>query len=132
MGVSKVEVGGETKLDLTNDTVTPETLMEGYTAHGADGEPIVGTAKGGGSGSAMDPYLGETVSVDINNATGVIVSTMEEGTVTTSFSKGNNGEDVITSNITMNSGDYDYVRRTTITKVGSVDQVRTTLIKNHK
>jgi hypothetical protein len=41
--VSKVEYGGRTLVDLTNDTVTPETLAEGATAHGANGERIVGT-----------------------------------------------------------------------------------------
>lgn len=46
MAVSKVELAnGEVLVDLTADTVTPETLAEGVTAHGADGEPIVGTMK---------------------------------------------------------------------------------------
>lgn len=43
MAVNKVDFGGETLIDLTNDTVTPETLAEGYTAHAANGEEIVGT-----------------------------------------------------------------------------------------
>lgn len=43
MGVNKVVVNGETKLDLTGDTVTPEVLKAGYTAHGSNGELIVGT-----------------------------------------------------------------------------------------
>lgn len=43
MGVNKVIYGDETLVDLTGDTVTPQTLAEGTTAHGADGEPIVGT-----------------------------------------------------------------------------------------
>lgn len=34
-------------MDLTNDSVTPETLMAGETAHNAAGEAIVGTASGG-------------------------------------------------------------------------------------
>lgn len=44
MAVNKVEVGGEVKLDLTADTVTPETLLSGATAHNAAGEQITGTA----------------------------------------------------------------------------------------
>lgn len=40
--VSKVVCGGETVIDLTNDTVTPQTLAKGYTAHGANGEQIEG------------------------------------------------------------------------------------------
>lgn len=43
MGVSKVEVNGKTIVDLTNDTVTPETLLEGVTAHDMAGERITGT-----------------------------------------------------------------------------------------
>ena len=43
MAVNKVEIDGETKLDLTADTVTPETLLKGATAHNAAGEAIVGS-----------------------------------------------------------------------------------------
>ena len=43
MGVNKVVVNGEIKMDLTGDTVTPEVLKAGYTAHGSNGELIVGT-----------------------------------------------------------------------------------------
>ena len=42
MAVNKVEVNGETKLDLTQDTVTPENLLSGATAHDAAGEQISG------------------------------------------------------------------------------------------
>lgn len=43
MAISKVVYGGRTLLDLTGDTVTKEKILKGYTAHGADGEPITGT-----------------------------------------------------------------------------------------
>ena len=42
MAVNKVEYGGNTLIDLTNDTVTPQTLMAGATAHNAAGEKIEG------------------------------------------------------------------------------------------
>ena len=45
MSVNKVEIGGETVLDLTGDTVTSDNLAYGITAHGANGEVIVGTRK---------------------------------------------------------------------------------------
>lgn len=45
MAVNKVEIGGETVLDLTGDTVTSDNLAYGITAHGANGEVIVGTRK---------------------------------------------------------------------------------------
>lgn len=44
MAVSKVVYNGNTLIDLTSDTVTADTLAAGVTAHGADGEEIVGTA----------------------------------------------------------------------------------------
>lgn len=43
MAVSKVVYGGNTLIDLTTDTVKKDKLLKGYTAHGADGEPIAGT-----------------------------------------------------------------------------------------
>lgn len=43
MGVSKVVYGGQVVIDLTADTVKPEQLLKGVTAHGADGEKITGT-----------------------------------------------------------------------------------------
>jgi hypothetical protein len=42
MAVNKVALNGEIKLDLTADTVTPETLLKGATAHNAAGELITG------------------------------------------------------------------------------------------
>lgn len=45
MGNSKIIIGGKTYLDLTQDTVKKENLLEGFTAHGADGEKITGTCK---------------------------------------------------------------------------------------
>lgn len=43
MAVSKVVYNGNTLIDLTNDTILAQHLQKGYTAHGADGEPITGT-----------------------------------------------------------------------------------------
>ena len=44
MGVNLVRFGADTVIDLTEDTVTEETLGMGYTAHGKDGNLITGTA----------------------------------------------------------------------------------------
>lgn len=41
--VSKVIYGGKTLIDLTGDTISEEKVLKGFTAHGADGAPIVGT-----------------------------------------------------------------------------------------
>lgn len=50
MAVNKVVYGQNTLIDLTGDTVTPETLALGVTAHAADGSAIVGTM------SILDAY----------------------------------------------------------------------------
>lgn len=41
--INKVEYGGDTLIDLTSDTVTADTLVEGYTAHTRSGASITGT-----------------------------------------------------------------------------------------
>lgn len=43
MANSKIIFGGEVLIDLTADTVTPDKLLTGVTAHGADGETVEGT-----------------------------------------------------------------------------------------
>lgn len=40
---NKVVYDGDTLIDLTNDTVTPQVLVNGFTAHDRSGESIVGT-----------------------------------------------------------------------------------------
>lgn len=43
MAISKVIYGEDTLIDLTADTVTPETLAAGTTAHNSAGEAVIGT-----------------------------------------------------------------------------------------
>lgn len=43
MAVNKVVYAGRTLVDLTGDSVTPDTLAEGVTAHAASGEGVTGT-----------------------------------------------------------------------------------------
>lgn len=61
MAVNKVEIntpeGKHTLIDLTGDTVTPETLAKGATAHDASGDIITGTMR------SVDEVL-ETVTVN--------------------------------------------------------------------
>ena len=42
MAINKVEFGGETLMDLTGDTVTPNNLFKGETAHDKSGKGITG------------------------------------------------------------------------------------------
>lgn len=43
MAINKVIYGGNTLIDLTGDTVTPDKLLSGYTAHDKSGAAIEGT-----------------------------------------------------------------------------------------
>lgn len=65
--VNKVEFGNQTIMDLTGDSVSPENLLEGETAHDASGAPIVGTYRGGGGGG---DYYSPTddASTDLDDA----------------------------------------------------------------
>lgn len=59
--VNKVVYNGVTLIDLTADTVTAATLMQGYTAHAADGSTIVGAVPNGdnlGYGVSTQPLVG--------------------------------------------------------------------------
>lgn len=92
MAVNKVEINGEVKLDLTQDTVTEDTLLQGVTAHDAAGNPVEGKVlttpvpktsdllKGDGKGgvSAATPgkdYLKEAPVTAVNGAIGEVQST---------------------------------------------------------
>lgn len=58
MSVNKVQLAnGETIIDISDSTVTPETLAEGVTAHDASGQKITGKMVQGG---------GKTVQTDWN------------------------------------------------------------------
>ena len=51
MGVSKINYGTKTVMDLSKDTVTASKLLKGITAHDKNGDQITGTYEGDGSGS---------------------------------------------------------------------------------
>ena len=72
MANNKVQLrDGTVLLDLTGDTVTPETLLSGVTAHDAAGNPIVGT----GDGSNLTVAF-TTATTRANVATGEKLSTL--------------------------------------------------------
>lgn len=58
---NKIVVDGTTLIDLTADTVTASTLMQGYTAHAADGSTIVGTVPDGDNLAYGGAYVGTAV-----------------------------------------------------------------------
>ena len=43
MAANKISYCGKVLLDLTSDTITPEKLAKGVTAHAKDGSKITGT-----------------------------------------------------------------------------------------
>lgn len=58
---NKVVYNGTTLIDLTADTVTAATLMQGYTAHAADGSTIVGTVPNGDNLAYGGTYVGTAI-----------------------------------------------------------------------
>lgn len=84
--VSYVENGTPRVLiDISSDTVTPSTLLQGYTAHDASGAAIVGTATGGGGGAVYQDQDGYIVLSDQGGGSSVTVealSVTQNGTYT--------------------------------------------------
>lgn len=70
MSVNKVEINGETVLDLTQDSVTPKTLNKGTTAHNAAGEKIIGEAVDGISLGISGASVGQAALVKSVDETG--------------------------------------------------------------
>lgn len=80
MAVNKVVLNDVVKLDLTADTVTPETLAEGVTAHDAAGNPITGTMKMGitstkvwENASPTSQFAAQTIALDLTEFDAVII-----------------------------------------------------------
>ena len=61
MAINKVVLGDQTLIDLTSDTVTPDTLAVGATAHDKTGARITGVMEAGGDerfGADYDIWVG--------------------------------------------------------------------------
>lgn len=74
MGINKIVYGGVTKLDISNDTVTPSSLLQGYTAHDNTGALITGTATSGGTGAVSVVDTEDTNGGTIRTITAVDIS----------------------------------------------------------
>lgn len=75
MGVSKVNYGSKTLIDLTGDTVTANKLLSGYKAHNKSGNAITGTCtydcdSSDATASASDIANGKTAYVNGSKVTG--------------------------------------------------------------
>ena len=80
MGISKVNFGGDTLIDLTNDSVDAASLLKGKTAHNAAGEQIVGEADVIAMGlSGLD--VGDQIMVSTVDADGKPTSWKKSGLI---------------------------------------------------
>lgn len=82
MGVSRVDFAGETLVDLTGDTVTPKSLLSGYSAHNKAGELI--------EGLAVIPTVGNgTVTIKQNGASKGTFTMNQSGNTTIELTDNN-------------------------------------------
>ena len=88
--VNKVIYGGSTLIDLSEDTVSPDKLLSGFTAHDKTGTQITGTAAPGGGSLADEIVAGDTpvlanwsskkVSSTTETDTGLLITVTKAGT----------------------------------------------------
>ena len=81
MAVNRVDYCGSTLVDLTADTVTAEALLQGRTAHGNDGELIVGTLNPDGEAFSPTPWKEiEVGTITPTAATSELAADLSKGT----------------------------------------------------
>lgn len=72
---NKIIINGETKIDLTNDTVTPDSMLYGYSAHKSDGTIISGTLfENYPDNESLIDSLKDSSAIDINDSNGIPIS----------------------------------------------------------
>lgn len=120
MAINKVVYGGDTLIDLTNDTVTEADVMQGVTFHSADGVARVGTASGGGGVATAWELIGTTtgttaITIDTSNYDELLLvhkgqvsasATKYDSTVIVADDIGSNPLDITMGGISTSSGGY--------------------------
>lgn len=106
--ISKVIYGGEVLIDLTGDSVTPEKLLEGTTAHGKDGELVTGTCTydadtGDGTVAEAEILEGKIAYARGNKITGTMPNRGGWGTFIPNIEIG----DIPTAAVTIPQGYHD-------------------------
>lgn len=71
---SKIIYGGRVLIDLTADTVSADKLLEGYTAHGADGVVVTGSCPYDADTSNDTATAAEILSTKTAHAKGVLIT----------------------------------------------------------
>jgi len=99
---SKIIYGNTVILDLTSDTVAADKLLSGYTAHGKDGEQIIGACTydadtSDATASTSDILYGETAYVNGVKLTGDMPN---RGALSGSIS-------TVAGTVSINAGYYD-------------------------
>ena len=91
MAINKVIYAGEVLIDISDATVTPETLAERVVAYNAKGEIIVGTMKQGGGGGSQS-----SVTDDGNGNLFIsgMTATYDNGALTVKLSETDNNGNV--------------------------------------
>lgn len=96
MAVNKVVYGTDVLVDLTSDTVTPDTLAEGVTAHDNSGSTIVGTMKCGGGITIKVRGALPNAQVTLSHPTAQRQTTVSDPDGNCDFAVGDEGKYTIT------------------------------------
>lgn len=84
MAINKVELGNETLIDLTSDTVTEDDVLEGKTFHSADGEQktgkvVVAPIDDTLSNTSTNPVQNKVITNELNSVEDKVDSIYEDG-----------------------------------------------------
>lgn len=113
MAISKIILNGVTQMDLTGDTVVADKLLQSYTAHGADGEPITGTS------TAIVPSGTKSIT---ENGTGIDVTQYASVDVAVPSSGSSKNVQVVQGTTRTNSSSMTAIgAELTVSKTGTYD-----------
>ena len=101
MAVNKVVLGDQTLIDLTADSVTPDKLFKGITAHNMKGESIVGTMEAGGGANADEATIITNAEGKLETAIGGkwVDGLVDGPTIATVYGTGQDVSEYITYNV---------------------------------
>lgn len=108
MAISKITLNGVVQMDLTSDTVTAQTLVDDYVAHGADGNTVTGELVLPTARTASDVTVsGATVTIPSGAYASQVQKSVASGTAgTPTASKGtvSNHAVTVTPSVTNTTG----------------------------